>query len=55
MKSYQERLQKIIHPCKETFKETLQMEDYEESGVLNLPQLKECLETLDLLGEQQID
>eukprot|EP00347_Sterkiella_histriomuscorum_P007882 403347201 len=50
IKSYQERLQKLIVPCKETLKETFQMEDYEETGLLTLAQFKESLETLDLIG-----
>ncbi|CDW75040.1 UNKNOWN [Stylonychia lemnae] len=55
IKQYQERIAKALQPCKESFKECLQMEDYEEEGILSIGQIKECFETLELLSDDQIN
>jgi len=34
--------------CKNTLKETIQLEDYEEEGVITLAGLKEAFETMDI-------
>ena len=48
IKSATEKIQKVLRICKDTLKETIQLEDYEESGFVNLSALKEAFQTLDI-------
>ncbi len=45
----------MLGRCKESLKECILTEDYEEEGHVSLGQLKECFETLDLISPKQID
>lgn len=39
---------KLLSGCKGTLKDTIQLEDYEEEGIIELGALKECFTTLDI-------
>lgn len=54
-KKHQEKVQSVLGKCKESLRECIATEDYEEEGYISLGQLRECLETLDLLSPTQID
>lgn len=41
---------KCFKGCKDTMNETLQLEDYEEQGILSWSQIRESLESLDITG-----
>jgi len=45
----------VLGRCKDSFKECVQNEDYEEEGFISLSALKECFEILDLYGDDQVD
>lgn len=45
----------MLSSCKDSLKECIQLEDYEEEGLISYGQLRECFETLDLLSPSQID
>lgn len=50
LKSIHSRLTKCFASCKGTVKETLQLEDYEEEGVLTWESIKEALNGLEIDG-----
>jgi len=39
---YNDKIQKLLFSCKNTLKDTLQLEDYEEEGVITVSALKEA-------------
>jgi hypothetical protein len=50
------RIQKLLLTCRDTLKETLELEDYEEDGAIPYTALKEAFVTLELdLGEELLD
>jgi hypothetical protein len=53
---YNEKIQKVLSSCKNTLKDTLQLEDYEEEGTISLGAFKEGFVTLDIkLDEELLD
>ncbi len=48
VKKCNENLIKLLAGCKDTLKETIQLEDYEEEGIINVNALKESFETLGI-------
>jgi hypothetical protein len=45
-----------LNSCKNTLKDTLQLEDYEEEGIVTLGAFREAFVTLDInLGEDILD
>lgn len=42
------RVQKLLSPCRDTLKETVELEDYDEEGAIPLSALKESFATLDI-------
>ena len=47
-KKLSEKTVKVIGRFKDTLKETLLLEDYEEEGVISVEQLRECLKSLQV-------
>ena len=41
-------MQKLLSPCRDTLKETVELEDYDEEGAIPLSALKESFATLDI-------
>jgi hypothetical protein len=54
VKRYSEQLVKLFGPCKGTFKETVMLEDYENEGTVTLAALKEAIETIELVVEEEL-
>ena len=54
IKKLNDKAVKLFGSCKGTLKETLQLEDYDEEGVLPLSGIKEAFETLDLEVDQEL-
>ena len=53
---YNDKIQKLLASCKNTLKDTLQLEDYEEEGVITVSALKEAFQTLDIdIDEELMD
>ena len=53
---YNDKIQKLLFSCKNTLKDTLQLEDYEEEGVITVSALKEAFQTLDIdIDEELMD
>ena len=51
-----DKLQKLLASCRNTLKETIQLEDYEEEGVITVAALKESFETMDIdLDDELMD
>jgi len=48
VKRYTESLTKLFSKCKETLKDTLQLEDYEDDGTVPISAFQEAFSTLDL-------
>ena len=44
-------IQKELIPCRDTLKETLELEDYEEEGAIPVSAFKEAFTTLELFQE----
>jgi Ca2+-binding EF-hand superfamily protein len=47
-KTYCEKIQKVFAKCKNTLKDSFQLEDYEEEGFISLAYLKEVFTNLEL-------
>ncbi len=48
------QVQKLLAPCRDTLKETLELEDYEEEGALSVGSFKEAFSTLDIDIDQEL-
>jgi len=48
VKRYNDSLTKLFSRCKETLKETLQLEDYEDEGVIPYSAFEEAFSALDI-------
>jgi hypothetical protein len=42
------KVQKLLTPCRDTLKETVELEDYDEEGAIPVSALKESFATLDI-------
>lgn len=55
-KKYTDILTKILHPCKNTLKDTLMLEDYDEEGTIPIGAMKEAFITLEVdIDEEVLD
>jgi hypothetical protein len=53
-KKLTDKAKTLLAPCKDTLKETLQLEDYEEEGIISLPGFKEALQALSLDDDPEL-
>lgn len=51
-----DKILKLLSSCKNTLKETIKLEDYEEEGIITVAALKEAFETMDIdLDDDMLD
>ena len=52
--SFIKRVQKVLNSCRDTLKETLELEDYDEEGAIPVSAFRESFQTLDIQMEEEL-